>query len=319
MGARRVADRLAQFVREKRYSAILAPTHYIQSANSPWLEVDARLTVLLRQYLDRAGAGNIPIFYSLAVSYDAFRSAEERGVILERLADLPIESLWMKIAQSGTVTHTSVRNIVKGAADFHSLGVPLIGDLMGGWRGLSALAFGAVGGICHGVTQKESFNGGSLMRPVEGEKKGFTWPTRIYVASLGLHLKREEAMAFFAAHGSKSRFGCRMKERCPKSWKDMLDNPVRHSLVQRSLEVQRLSNVPAQHRAQRFLEETIRPATDAAVFSESLSFDGQEHLAKRLSENRKSLDRLRAGLGRFVEERQLVSFSPVPQRRVVGR
>ena len=97
----------------------------------------------------------------------------------------------------------------------------------------------------------------------------------------------------------------------------MLDNPVRHSLVQRSLEVQRLSNVPEQHRAQRFLEETVRPATDAAVFSESLAFDGQERLAKRLSQNRKSLERLRVGLGRFVEESRVMSFSPIPRRRAV--
>ncbi len=91
VGARRVANRVAQFVREERYSAVLAPTHYIQSANSPWLDVDARLTVLLRQYLDRAGAGNVPILYSLAVSYDVIRSADERGAIIERLADLPVE------------------------------------------------------------------------------------------------------------------------------------------------------------------------------------------------------------------------------------
>ena len=315
VGARRVADGMAQFVPEKRYSAVLAPTHYIQSANSPWLDVDARLTVLLRQYLDRADAKNIPIFYSLAVSYEVFRSADERGAIIERLADLPIECLWMRVSQSGPLTHAAVRNLVKGAAEFHSLQVPLVGDMMGGLRGLSALAFGALGGICHGVTQKEAFNGSSLMRPANGGKKGFTWPTRTYVAPLGVHLTKDEATAFFAAHSSKSRFGCRVKECCPKSWKDMVDNPVRHSLVQRSLEVQRLSNVPEQHRAQRFLEETVRPATDAAVFSESLSFDGQEHLAKRMSENRKSLERLRVGLGRFVEESRVVSFSPIPRRR----
>lgn len=317
VSARRVADRMAQFVREKRYSAVLAPTHYIQSASSPWLDVDARLTVLLRQYLDRADAKDVPIFYSLAVSYEVFRSADERRAIIERLADLPIECLWMKVSQSGALTHAAVRNLVKGAAEFHSLQVPLVGDMMGGLRGLSALAFGAVGGICHGVTQKEAFNGGSLMRPAKGGKKGFTWPTRTYVAPLDIHLKKDEATAFFAAHGSKSRFGCRMKECCPKSWKDMLDNPVRHSLVQRSLEVQRLSNVPEQHRAQRFLEETVRPATDAAVFSESLSFDEQEHLAKRMSENRKSLERLRVGLGRLVEESRVVSVSRMPRRRAV--
>ena len=137
------------------------------------------------------------------------------------------------------------------------------------------------------------------------------------MTSQGICLTRKEARAFFGAHGSKSRFGCRVKECCPKGWTDMVDNPVRHSVFQRSLEVQRLSNVPEQHRAQQFLEETLRPATDAAVFSESLSFDSQEQLAKRMSDNRKRLERLRVGLGRFVREHRADSFSPIPLRRAM--
>ena len=317
VSARRMADRMAQFILEKRYTAALAPTHYIESANSPWLDIDAHSTVLLRQYLNRAGAGDVPIFYSLAVSYAVFRAAEERGAIIERLAQLPIDCLWMKVSQSGAPSHTAIRNLVHGATEFHSLGVPLVGDMMGGLRGLSALAFGAVGGICHGVTQKETFSAGSLTRPTRSGSNGFTRPTGIYVTSLGIHLTRKEARAFFGAHGSKSRFGCRVKECCPKGWTDMVDNPVRHSVFQRSLEVQRLSNVPEQHRAQQFLEETLRPATDAAVFSESLSFDSQEQLAKRMSDNRKRLERLRVGLGRFVREHRADSFSPIPLRRAM--
>ena len=308
---------MAQFILDKRYTAVLAPTHYIESANSPWLDIDVRSTALLRHYLNTAGAGNVPIFYSLAVSYAVFRTAEERGAIIERLAQLPIDCLWIKVSQSGAPTHAAVRNLVHGAAQFHSLGVPLVGDMMGGLRGLSALAFGSVGGICHGVTQKEGFSAGSLTRPARSGSKGFTRPTGIYVAPLGIHLTREEATAFFGAHGSKSRFGCRVKECCPKGWTDMVDNPVRHSVFQRSLEVQRLSNVPEQHRAQQFLEETLRPATDSAVFSESLSFDTQEQLARRMSDNKKRLERLRVGLGRFVRERPVVSFSRIPLRRAM--
>ena len=317
VNARRMADRMAQFILEKHYTAVLAPTHYIESANSPWLAIDARSTALLRHYLDSAGAGNVPIFYSLAVSYAAFRAAEERGAIIERLAQLPIDCLWIKVSQSGAPTHAAVRNLVNGAAEFHSLGVPLIGDMMGGLRGLSALAFGSVGGICHGVTQKEGFSASSLTRPARSSNKGFTQPTRIYVAPLGVHLTKEEATAFFGAHGSKSRFGCRVKECCPKGWTDMVDNPVRHSLVQRSLEIQRLSNVPEQHRAQWFLEETLRPTTDAAVFSESLLFDTQEKLEKRMSDNRRTLERLRVGLGTFVQENRVPSFSQKPLRRAM--
>ena len=104
---------------------------------------------------------------------------------------------------------------------------------------------------------------------------------------------------------------------CPKGVKDMVDNPVRHSLVQRSGEIQRVSTAPEQIRAQRFLEETLRPATDAAVFSESLAFDDVEHLAKRMSENRKGLERLRVGLGTFVREGRVISFSQIPLRRAM--
>ena len=214
--ARRIAHSMAQFIVEKRYTAVLAPTHYIDSANSPWLDIDAQSTAYLRHYLDRGDARNVPIFYSLAVSYEAFRTAEERRTIIERLTDLPIDSLWFKISQSGNLTHAAVRNLVNGAAEFHGLGVPLVGDIMGGLRGLSALAFGAVGGICHGVTQKEGFSASSWTRPASSGNQGFTWPTRIYVAPLGIHLMRKVAMAFFGVHGSKSRFGCRIRSCCPK-------------------------------------------------------------------------------------------------------
>jgi len=317
VNGRRIADAIARYVVEKLYTAVLAPTHYIESANSPWLDVDVRSTRHLRLYLDRTGAKNVPIFYSLAVSYEAFRTKDEREIILGKLSGLPIDSLWIKVSQSGTLTHAAVRNLVTNAAEFHSLGVPLIGDMMGGLRGLSALAFGAVGGIAHGVTQKESFNANSWTRPANPKRHGFTWVPRIYIAPLDIHMKRDEAEAFFGAYGSKSRFGCREKICCPKGWKDMLDNPVRHSLTQRSREVQRLSAIPEQLRAQRFLEETLRPATDAAVFSESLPLEAQDSLAKRMSENRKVLERLRIGLGKFVQEGSVVSFSQIPKRRAV--
>ena len=75
--------------------------------------------------------------------------------------------------------------------------------------------------------------------------------------------------------------------------------------------------VPDHIRAQHFLEETLRPATDAAVYAESLTFDSKEKLAKRMRENRKVLDRLRVGLGKFVQEDSVFSFSRKPLRRAL--
>ena len=312
--ARRIVESIARHVVEKGYTAVLAPTHYLASGNSPWLDIDARNTVILRHQLDAAGAADVPIFYSLAVSYGVLRSAGERRSIRDRLRGLPVDSLWVKVSQSGPLTHAIVRNVVSGAADFHALEIPLVGDMMGGLRGLSALGFGAYGGICHGVTQKERFDAGSWTRPSGSEGPGFAWPPRIYVPRLDMHLKREEAKAFFAAHGAKSRFGCREPACCTKGWKDMLDNPVRHALVQRSGEIQRLTDAPQHLRAQRFLEETLRPATDAAVFAENLQI-GSERLAKRMRDNRNTLERLRVGLGEFVERGPVASYSRIPRRR----
>ena len=43
----------------------------------------------------------------------------------------------------------------------------------------------------------------------------------------------------------------------------------------------------------------------------------QAHLTKRMSDNRKVLERLRVGLGRFVQEGPVVSFSQIPLRRAM--
>lgn len=314
-GARRIADAIAKYVVEHRYSAVLAPTHYVESANSPWLDIDARTTRYLRTYLDRNGAQNIPIFYSLAVSYKAFRTVEERAVIRDKVQSVPVNAIWLKVALSGNVTHASVQNFVNGAADFHSPGVPLVGDMMGGLRGLSALAFGATGGIAHGLTQKENFNASSWVSSSQQSGDGFSLPPRIYIPSLDIHLKREEAKAFFAARNAKSRFGCHDENCCAKGPRDTVNYPARHFLIQRSNEVQRLSAVPEQLRANRFLEETLRPATDAALFAEKLDIKDAPELVKRLETKRKTLELLRIGLGGFVKEGHFTSFSEIPQRR----
>ncbi len=319
MPSRRIVESIAEHVVERGYTAVLAPTHYVGSANSPWLAIDVRNTEDLRRRLDGAGAVDVPIFYSLAVPYEVFRNVAERRAIADSLRGLPIDSLWIKMSQSGVLTHAAARNVIRGAADFHALGVPVVGDMVGGLRGLGLLAFGAYGGVCHGVTQKERFNARSWTRPRGSNGTGFTWPTRVYVGGLDLHLTRKEAEAFFEAHGSKSRFGCRERTCCPRSIKDMLDNPVRHSLVQRSGEIQRLSDIPQHLRTDRFLEESLRPATDAAVFAESLSFKDGGALAKRMQENRKGLERLRVGLGSLAREGRIVSFSEIPRRRVGRR
>lgn len=315
-GARRIADVISQYAIEKRYSAVLAPTHYIESANSPWLDIDVQSTKYLRTYLDRNGAQRIPIFYSLAVSYKAFRTFEERSIIRDKLRDAPIEAIWLKVALGSNVTHASIRNYVIGAADLHMLGYPIIGDMMGGLRGLSTLAFGATGGIAHGVTQKENFNAASLTSPRKEGAKGFAQSPRVYVPALDVHMKKDEAEAFFAVRYAKSRFACMDLGCCPKGARDMIDHPARHFVMQRSGELRRMSAIPEQRRADIFMEETVRPLTDAAIFAEKLGFVDRPELFNRLKLKRKTVERLRIGLGKFLQNERPASFSAIPQRRI---
>ena len=316
VGARRIADVFSQYAIEKRYSAVLALTHYIGSANSPWLDIDVRSTKYLRTYLDRNGAQHIPIFYSLAVSYKAFRAIEERSIIRDKLRDAPVEAIWLKVALGSNVTHANIRNYVIGADDLHMLGLPLIGDMMGGLRGLSALAFGATGGIAHGVTQKENFNAASLTSPRKEGAKGFAQPPRVYVPKLDMHMKKDEAEAFFAVRHAKSRFACRESSCCPKGSRDMIDHPARHFVMQRSDELRRMSAIPEQRRAEIFMEETLRPSTDAAIFAEKLRIVERPKLSNRLKRKRKTLELLRIGLGKFLRSERPASFSGIPQRRI---
>ena len=58
-----------------------------------------------------------------------------------------------------------------------------------------------------------------------------------------------------------------------------------------------------------------RAIADAAAFAESLSFASKPELEGRMREKRKVLERLRVGLGRYVQEGRAESFSLKPRRR----
>ena len=246
-----MVDSIARRVVEKGYTAVLAPTHYIESANSPWLEVDVRSTRQLRRCLDSAN-------FLFAGGF--VRSVPDRGGApghprsAEKCAHrLPVDQGFAKrrvdACRSKASGERGCRLALARRASRRRHDGRAARDQRTGIRS-----------VCHGVTQKERFNARSWTGTENSGNPGFTWAPMIYVALLDMHLKRNEAEAFFEARGSKSRFGCRQRNCCPKGVKDMLDNPVRHSLVQRWGEIRRLSDVPEHLRAQRFLEENSAPS-----------------------------------------------------------
>ncbi|MFQ5954119.1 MAG: hypothetical protein ACE5JZ_03545 [Kiloniellales bacterium] len=315
VSGRQRAEALGEFVLEQGFTQVLAPSHLLQNAADPWLARDIEAAGWLRDHLDRNGGRRIPLIYSLAIPYSVLRDRSERRSLANALRDVPAAAIWLKIDSFGSSsTPTAARSYIKACADFHTPEVPIVGDQVGGLIGLGLLAFGAVGGITHGVTLQERFDASYWRRP-RARGKARSMPRRVYVRELDLMLKPSEAKLLL---GSSSRaralFGCRDGHCCPRGARDMFENPVRHFLYQRIQEVARLGQVPESLRVQRFLEQYMRPATDRALAAANINWP-DDAMAKKTRAHRKRLDHLRVALGKHAEANPPRSFASVPLRR----
>jgi hypothetical protein len=99
----------------------------------------------------------------------------------------------------------------------------------------------------------------------------------------------------------------------------MLHNPAQHFLRQRIDEISKLSAIPTSLRASRFVEQRLRPTTDAVLVAADLGWKDTA-MAKRIHEQRLRLDRLRVALGNLADEVQADgahSVAVVPRRRII--
>lgn len=291
---RRKVRFLAEQTVEKQYTGVLSLSHYISSLNDGWLEADVQGCVELRAELRRLNADEVQIFYSLALPYRIFRDGTSRQKLVQELSRAGVDALWFKISNFGSEsTATKVENYIKAAADFDALGIPLIADHVGGIPGLSLLAFGAVGGLAHGVTLKERFDANSWLRRREG--KPFQPQTRIYVERLGVCLEKAVVEKLFDNRRAKSRLGCPDVTCCPRGPYDTLGNPVRHAVRRRSEEIRQLSRIPLSVRPAEFVDNFVRRTSDDALFVSRLNYD-ESNLAKRLQKLQKSRNNFSIGL-----------------------
>jgi hypothetical protein len=307
------ADKIAEFALRYGFTQILAPTHLLRGSDDPWLGADIETTKALRAALNARGGDKVLINYSLAMDYETFRTTDQRRAILSRLHRLPIDSVWLHINGCGSGSSpTAVRKYGDAAVDFHSLGVPIVADHLGGLVGLSLLAFGVVGGLSHGVTQGERFDCGHWLKKPTG--KPFAQGVRVYLSGLDLMLSRVDAEKFFESGGrARSHFGCRNTACCARGVADMLQAPGRHFIYQRTREVAGLSQIPESLRPQRFLEEHLRPASDRALVATQLTLP--DELLKKARTQSKRLNDLRVALGKYAQDRRDVTFAQHPSTR----
>ena len=314
---RQLAEDIAKFAVLHGFTQVIAPTHLINGPDDPWLAIDIASANALRAALERHGAGHVQLHYSLALTYEAFRTALTRLAVLEQLRRAMVDGLWLNISSCGSDSSpTAITRYGDAAADFHALGLPIIADHAGGLMGLSLLAFGAVGGLSHGVTLGERFDTASWHKVPEAGKQVFGAKMRVYLPTLDLMLPRVDLERFFEAGGGRARsaFGCRDTNCCRRGIDDMLQAPARHFLYQRMQQVAGLGQIPESIRPTEFLEEHLRPASDAASVAAKLSLP--EDLAQMATNQAKRLNDLRTTLGPYAKKRRDSSFARHPVTRI---
>lgn len=136
-----------------------------------WLRRDIAMMEWTYESIIASGA-ELGLIYSLAVPMAEFRKREIRQALIAAIADAPCDAIWLKVENYGDdATGEKTVAYIEACRDFHERGIPLVGNHVGGLPGLGALAFGAVGGIAHGVTMNQAFRA-ARWRDREGPATG---------------------------------------------------------------------------------------------------------------------------------------------------
>lgn len=308
-----VAAAIADYVVDCGFTEVMSPTHLIESANDPWFATDIDTTILLRRELDGRNARNTPILYPLAIPLALLRDRQASIALINALRRAPIDMLLLRVAGFGkNSSPTAVRTYLDAVPAFPSLRVPVVADNVGGVVGRAVAAFGAVGGLAHGITVGEHFDPNPWKRaPKEGG--GFAPQPRVYVADLDMTFSKSGAEQLFETAKGKAHFGCNDPNCCPRGVRDMIAAPAQHFLYQRINEIARLSTVPEHLRVSQFVDE-VRNMSDRAVASTNLDL-GDGKIEERLKKKRLQLDALRRAFTEQAKARPPVSFSKIAPTR----
>jgi hypothetical protein len=290
------AEQLARTAVEMEVTAVLAPTHYLEDAVTPWLSIDLDLARRLRTRLDSASDGSrIRIYYPLASSFSALRTESFVARAVQGLSalalDRVIDAVWLRVNNFGTMSAgpLTVPRYISLARRLHAAGIPVVAERTG-TVGLALLALGAVAGIESGITHGEHFSIRDLVTPRQRQKGGYAH--RVYLPAIGAFLKRDEAAKLLNTRGMRGTFGC--QERCcPRGVPDMLAEIRRHFVVTRASEVRRLAAVPPGMRIEHYLSTWLRFSADRATRAAPV--------VPALEKHRRRLDMWRATISDQVE------------------
>jgi len=312
-GRRRIAA-MGDFVIGHGFTQMLAPTHLINGSADPWFAVDCDSTRRLREHLDLKGANQIQLLYKLAIPYAVLRDENEVELLIHGLSEVPADAIWLHVEGLGSgSTANGVKNYIRGAKLFESLGKPVIADGTGGLAGLSLLAFGATGGIAHGVTFGERVDHSSWRRP--RDHRPFGRSRRVYVPEVDLLMEPGDAESLLRSSSrARALLGCHDTRCCPRGIQDMIESPARHFLIQRMKQLSLLSRLHQPIRAARFVDDMVRPASDLLVQVAGWQLKN-EPLIETVRKQRRRLDAMRTALAAEVSNMRH-GVTSLPKTRV---
>jgi hypothetical protein len=262
-----IIGKIARCAVRNGFTVVLAPAHMLSNSNSAWLAVDRENCISLRRKLDAEGGRAIAIDYPLMITFAALRDPIQRRALLTNLGDLPFDNLWLRISDFGSdATGLGVRRYIAAATEFLSLNKPIIADGVAGLAALGIVAFGAAGGVAHGVAELERFDARGWNNP--RSRGGGGNPTRFLVPGLDRLINLHQMEQLLAAPSGRRICSCNDSSCCPNGWEDTQRNPKAHYLHQRHKQIKALSAVADLRRVQHFLDydlaDSVRFSRDAA-------------------------------------------------------
>jgi len=308
-----VIGKIARFAIERHFDVVHAPTHMLANSTSQWLRIDRDACIALRRALDSEGRNDIGIDYPLMTTVAALRDPIQRRTFMETIKDLPIDNIWLRISGFGAeATAMGIRRYIAAVAEFLRLDRPIIVDGVGGIAALATVAFGAAGGISHGVAEKERFDASDWDNPRSSGGGGSE--KRVLIPGLDRLLNMTQMETLMAAPGGRRLCSCNDRSCCPHGWDDTQRDPKGHYLIQRSKQMQALSSIPDARRIEHFLDQDLANANRTARKAARIRTN-DEALREVLVRSSERLERISAVLA---ELQNTVGDGPrsfSPQRR----
>jgi hypothetical protein len=308
-----VVGMIARFAVEHRFDAVQAPTHLLDGSTDGWFAIDRETCLSLRQALDVAGGTRISIDYPLTIKNASLRDSAQRRAFVAGLSDMPFDNLWLRTSGFGADAGAPMlRRNIAAVMDFQRLGKPIVADGVGGLAALAIAAFGAAGGVCHGLGEKERFNAADWNKPPTSGGGGRE--KRLLIPGLDRLLSVKQVNILMEAEGARRLLSCPDRDCCPNGLADTLKDPKSHYLRQRAKPLARLSYIAEARRVQDFLKNDLAPAARTAADAAKLNVTDQAvvEMLQRINERLERMGPVLSDLHKTVGSGP---HSPAPRQR----